>query len=131
MVHHGGHDLMATDDEVAPRVRRFRAGQIVATGLAIMVIALVGILWGLDRKAQLSIEDRQQIHAIIQERKVQRDRQQAQVDLQLQQQARVLCTVVLDFQQTARTARGRASLARAMQQLDCARVLRIPPKGNR
>jgi hypothetical protein len=131
MVHHGGHDLMATDDEVAPRVRRFRAGQIVAVGIAVMLVALAGLLYGLDRQAQLSVTDRQQIRAIIQERKVQRDRQQAQVDLQLEQQARVLCTVVFDFQRTARTERARASLARAMQQLDCARVLRIPPKGNR
>jgi hypothetical protein len=128
MVQHSGHDLMATDDEVAPRVRRVTAGKVVAVGLAVMVIALLGILVGLQRQATFSTQDRAQIRQIIDERKVQRDTQQAQVRLQLDEQARVLCVVVMDFRQRARTRESRVTLDRAIQDLECARVLRVPPK---
>jgi cell division protein FtsL len=128
MAHHSGHDLMATDDVVAPRVKRVTAGKVFATGLAVMVIALLGILVGLQRQATFSTQDRAQIRQIIDERKVQRDTQQAQVRLQLDEQARVLCVVVMDFRQRAQTARARVTLDRAIRDLDCARVLRVPPK---
>jgi hypothetical protein len=111
--------------------RRVTAWRIVSAGLAIMLLAVLGLVVGLERKATISAEDRAAIRQVIQDRKVQRDRQQAQVDLQLQQQARVLCVVVMDFRARAQSPQSRATLDRAIRQLDCVRVLRVPPKGNR
>lgn len=128
MVHHNGHDLMATNDVVAPRTRRITAARITAAGLAMILVAVLGIFIGLQRQSDLSSEDVQQIRQVIADRKTQRDAEQARVQLQLDEQARVLCAVVMDFRDRAQSARARVTLARAVAQLDCARVLRVPSR---
>jgi predicted aspartyl protease len=121
-----GSRLVASDDLVAPKTRRVTAARIIAVGLTIMVVALLGLLAGLQHQSDLSAVEQQQIREVIAERKAQRDTEQARVQLQLDEQGRALCTVLVDFRRNARTPEGRASIQRALDQLECARILRLP-----
>lgn len=100
---------MHTDDKVAPGVTRIRAAWVTGAGIAIIVISLVlyvQIQTTATQRAQssasLSQEEVKALRGFLVERGKQRDSERAEVQQQLDRQAKALCGALSGFEVGAR-----------------------------
>lgn len=127
--HEVGDPVVRMDDPVSPGGgTRRRALQLAAIGVLAMGLAVAGLILGINRtanhandQAALSQSDITALKQLLADRRAQRDDEQARVQAQLDEQARVLCLAIADFQARA-SSRGRAILDKAARDLHCAKL---------
>lgn len=126
--------IMHTDDTVAPGVSRRAASIIVAVGLFLAALGSAGLFVTLIQSVNanrhstaLTATQVQAIKELLAERKTQRDDEQAEVQRQLDAQARVLCTVLSDFL-GGPSGPGHDVIAQAYHDLQCAALPKTPTR---